>query len=176
MARPVDLQLRRTQLSLTKAVDAIDEAQRQFGALKRLLATAGFTLDDPSRPGDPRGIHVIEADRQPDGTVLVSLDHGPKMRLSATAAMVLLLMAGNSSENSEDDFVSWKTAEQIRERLSVKYSISLSGGALRMAIHRLRRTLEAHGYPKWLVHSRRPASYRLALWRREERERAVLRV
>lgn len=109
-------------------------------------------------------VAMVEWTRATNGGGLLRIDEGKTFEVKRGEAEVLEVLLEDRSE-ADDGLIDWKEQTYIRARVGRKAGRTVSPGALRTRIYRLRGTLERAGYDRRLIQCHLERGMRFALLR-----------
>jgi hypothetical protein len=166
----------RLESHLAGAVGGVTASPAVGMALPLALAKIKVALDrilpEPENPS-PKQWHTWHPDvsanailvkRQVDGSAIVSID-GRKLVVPPALGDLVSELIADEGGSSPDDLIPFKPLPDLALKLQKLKGRPVSTHALNQLIYRLRRLLGQHGFPRFLVQTRRGAGVRLALRR-----------
>jgi hypothetical protein len=141
-------------------------------AVAKLTVALARILPQPDNPSPKQwqkwhpdvSANVIDIKRQGDGSAMVSID-GRKLAVPPALGDLVSALVVDDGGSSPDDIIPFKPLPDLAVKLQKLKGQPVSAHALNQLIYRLRRHLEQHGFPPFLVQTNRRAGARLALRR-----------
>jgi DNA-binding response OmpR family regulator len=114
------------------------------------------------------GAFSVELDSRADGSAVVWID-GKEFTLSPTLADLLVILYEDTGR-STDDFIGWKSINEIARLLKKKTGRQFTKHVVTQNVHRLRQELLKAGVDPDLVQTNRRCGLRFAVRRKSELE------
>jgi DNA-binding winged helix-turn-helix (wHTH) protein len=113
------------------------------------------------------GAFSVELHSRADGSVVVCIDDGKEFTLPATLADLLAILCEDSAR-SPDEFIGWKSIDDVVNLLKEKTGRRPTKRAVTQSVYRLRQELLKVGVNPYLVQTNRRSGLRFALRRKSE--------
>jgi hypothetical protein len=155
---------RRLERRVRKRLEQTEEALEAYSDHVSGVGPRRSRRDDPNDAIIARfGAATYSFKPSRDGSARVQIN-GKEFELPPVLAQLLDILASNDGE-SEDDFVGWKTPDDVATSLKQRLGRTFKPHAVTQAKHRLRTRLEEEGISKHLVQTNSRHRTRFALRR-----------